>query len=95
MFVAVCDLREPGFRGRARFAHPAEDLQDGSCHGQGILGGGPLREPLPWAWHLSWSWGFLPWWRLECGLSARWDGSLGWLLANIATLLFPSRGQAA
>ena len=41
--------------------------------------------------HLSGPWGFLPWWRLECGLSAGWDGSPGRLLANLATLLFPSR----
>ena len=78
-------------RGRARFAHPAEDLLDSSCRGQGIRGGGPPRWQLPWALHLGGSWGSRLWWRLEGGLSAGWVRSLGWLLANLATVLFPSR----
>ena len=76
-------------RGRARFAHPAEDLLDSSCRGQGIRGGGPPRWQLPWALHLGGSWGSRLWWRLEGGLSAGWVRSLGWLLANLATGLFP------
>ena len=69
--------RTAGIAASEGSASRGTDLWDSSYHGRCIPGVG----------------GPLPWWRLEGGLSARWDGSLGWLLANIATLLSPAAGK--
>ena len=74
-FVSPILPRTAGIAAAEGSASRGTDLWDSSYRGRCIPGVG----------------GFLPWWRLECGLSAGWDRLLGRLLVNLATVLLPSR----